>query len=90
MKLVLDMQDRRSVWAMPAWVPERIRAAIPSDWSLQVMDEPADGSGDGSARVSPSVLAAVMSSAAMRMRSRVVMRGSGGRPGAGSPMRGLL
>ncbi len=58
-KLVLDMQDRRSIWAMPPWVPERIRAALPPGWSLQVIDEPADGSGDGSARVAPAVLAAV-------------------------------
>ena len=59
MKLVLDMQDRRSIWAMPAWVPERIRAALPAGWSLEVIDEPADGSGDGAARVPPRVLAAV-------------------------------
>lgn len=53
------MQDRRSIWAPPPWVPERIRAALPAGWSLQVMEEPADGSGDGSARVAPAVLAAV-------------------------------
>src|SRR5438477_605716 len=52
MKLLLDLQDARSIWAMPAWVPERIRAALPEGWSVQVMDEPTEGTGDGGTRVS--------------------------------------
>ncbi len=28
----LDMNDRRPVWAMPSWVPERIRDALPEGW----------------------------------------------------------
>ncbi len=56
---VLDMMDRRPIWAMPEWVPAEIRAALPSDWDLVVIDEATDGSGDGSARVSASVLEAV-------------------------------
>ena len=59
MKIVLDLQDSRSIWAMPAWVPERVRAALPAGWSLQVIEEPTQGGGDGGARVSPAVLDAV-------------------------------
>ncbi len=58
-RVVLDMMDRRPVWAMPSWVPEEIRDRLPSDWELVVIDEPTDGSGDGAARVSPEVLDAV-------------------------------
>ena len=57
--VVLDMNDRRPVWAMPAWVPERVRAAFPADWRLRVVDEETDGSGDGAGRVSAEVLDAV-------------------------------
>ena len=53
------MMDRRPVWAMPTWVPDRIRDALPSDWDLVVIDEETDGSGDGAARVSEAVLRAV-------------------------------
>jgi phosphoglycerate dehydrogenase-like enzyme len=56
---VLDMMDRRPIWAMPTWVPERIRTALPPDWHLTVLDEETDGSGDGATRVSPAVLSAV-------------------------------
>lgn len=59
MILVLDMQDRRPAWAMPSWVPERIREALPPGSELRVMEVPADGSGDGTARVHPDVLSAV-------------------------------
>lgn len=52
------MMDRRPIWAMPDWVPERIREALPSGWELVVIDELTDGSGDGAGRVSPRVLAA--------------------------------
>src|SRR4051794_30800673 len=59
MKLVLDLQDARSIWAMPSWVPERIRAALPPGWSVQVIEEPTAGTGDGGTRVSPAVLDAL-------------------------------
>ncbi|MBW3535114.1 MAG: D-2-hydroxyacid dehydrogenase [Gemmatimonadetes bacterium] len=59
MKVVLDMQDRRPIWSMPPWVPGRLREALPSDGELHVVDLPADGSGDGTARVAPEVLDAV-------------------------------
>ncbi|MCH1571452.1 MAG: D-2-hydroxyacid dehydrogenase [Longimicrobiales bacterium] len=55
-RAVLDMTDRRPIWAMPDWVPERIRAALPVSWTLDVVEEETDGSGDGAARVSPAVL----------------------------------
>jgi phosphoglycerate dehydrogenase-like enzyme len=58
-RAVLDMRDRRPIWAMPRWVPERIRAALPDGWTLDVIDEVTDGSGDGAGRVSPRVLATV-------------------------------
>jgi len=56
---ILDMTDRRPIWAMPPWVPDRIREALPSGWELLVVDEETDGSGDGAARVSSTVLDAV-------------------------------
>ncbi len=58
-RAVLDMMDRRPVWALPAWVPERIRDALPPEWELVVIEETTDGSGDGAGRVAPSVLEAV-------------------------------
>ena len=58
-KLVLDMKDRRPVWARPDWFVENLREALPDDWEIVVIEEDADGSGDGSARVSAGVLEAV-------------------------------
>src|SRR5690606_11528605 len=58
-RLVLDMKDRRPVWAMPEWVPLELAAALPAEWALTVIDDATDGSGDGAARVSPRVLEAV-------------------------------
>jgi phosphoglycerate dehydrogenase-like enzyme len=58
-RAVLDMSDRRPVWAMPPSVPERIREALPDGWKLVVMEEVTDGSGDGWARVTPAALEAV-------------------------------
>ena len=60
-RAVLDMMDRRPIWAMPQWVPDQIRAALPSDWQLVVIDEKTDGLGDGARRVSEAVLEAVAS-----------------------------
>lgn len=58
-RVVLDMNDRRPIWAMPDWVPDRIRRALPTGWELVVMTDVTDGSGDGAGRVAPAVLAAV-------------------------------
>lgn len=57
-RVVLDMADRRPVWALPDWVPGRIREALPAGWELVVVEEETDGSGDGAGRVAPSVLEA--------------------------------
>lgn len=58
-RAVLDMMDRRPVWAMPDWVPERVRDALPAGWDLSVIEDATDGSGDGAGRVAPAVLDAV-------------------------------
>lgn len=58
-RVVLDMNDRRPVWAMPDWVPDRLRSALPTGWVLDHLTEPTDGSGDGAGRVSDAVLDAV-------------------------------
>jgi phosphoglycerate dehydrogenase-like enzyme len=58
-KLVLDMKDKRPVWARPDWFVPHLREAMPDDWEIVVIEEDADGSGDGSARVSAGVLEAV-------------------------------
>ncbi len=50
------MMDRRPIWAMPTWVPERIRSLLPDGCELSVVTDETDGSGDGSARVSTHVL----------------------------------
>ncbi|MDE3007326.1 MAG: D-2-hydroxyacid dehydrogenase [Gemmatimonadota bacterium] len=53
------MTDRRPIWAMPDWVPDQIRDALPASWTLEVVEEETDGSGDGAARVSEHVLGLV-------------------------------
>lgn len=58
-RAVLDLNDRRPIWAMPEWVPHRIQEALPDGWTFEVMTEITDGSGDGAGRVAPAVLAAV-------------------------------
>lgn len=46
-RIVMDLKDRRPAWAPPPWVAEEIRSVLPSGWVLEVLDTPADGSGDG-------------------------------------------
>ena len=58
-RLVLDMMDRRPIWAMPDDVPVRIENALPTGWDLVLIEDETDGSGDGATRVSPRVLEAV-------------------------------
>jgi phosphoglycerate dehydrogenase-like enzyme len=58
-RVVLDMNDRRPVWALPGWVPRKLREALPAGWELEVVEDATDGSGDGAGRVAPAVLAAV-------------------------------
>jgi phosphoglycerate dehydrogenase-like enzyme len=57
--VVLDMMDRRPVWAMPDWVPAELRAALPVGWRLVVIPTDTDGSGDGAGRLAPDVVEAV-------------------------------
>ena len=38
-RVVLDMMDRRPIWAMSLWVPEEIRSSLPGEWELVVIDE---------------------------------------------------
>lgn len=58
-RAVLDMADRRPAWAMPAWVPKELEAALPLGWELVTIEEETSGAGDGASRVHPRVLEAV-------------------------------
>lgn len=58
-KLVLDVNDRRPVWALPEWAVAEILAALPDDWEFVSITAESDGTGDGSTRTSPEVLAAL-------------------------------
>ena len=57
--VVLDMNDQRPIWARPNWFSDELRAALPHDWRLAVLDTPTEGTGDGTARAHPAVLEAV-------------------------------
>jgi phosphoglycerate dehydrogenase-like enzyme len=46
-RLVFNMRDERPVWAPPAQVAERLRAALPPDWELVEVKAPVTGRGDG-------------------------------------------
>ena len=46
-RLVLNMHDERPLYCIPDWAIEEIRAALPDGWEMTVVDEPADGRGDG-------------------------------------------
>ena len=46
-RLVVDLNDRRPLLAIPEWALERIRAALPDDWETVVVEEGADAHGDG-------------------------------------------
>lgn len=52
-RLVLDLEDRRPIWAMPDWALDELREALPADWDLVVVPSAVDGSGDGG-RIPPS------------------------------------
>lgn len=57
--VVVDLNDQRPIWRQPPWFAEELRTALPDDWTLAVLDTPSEGTGDGSTRVHPEVLAAV-------------------------------
>jgi phosphoglycerate dehydrogenase-like enzyme len=59
MKVVVDLHERRAIWAMPSWLPARLRDALPPGGEVVMLDVAADGSGDGVLRVDPRVLEAV-------------------------------
>jgi phosphoglycerate dehydrogenase-like enzyme len=46
-RLVVNLRDRRPVWAIPPSCVDEIRAALPDDWECVVVDAFADGTGDG-------------------------------------------
>lgn len=46
-RLVLDLRDRRPVWTVPDRAVEEIRAALPPEWEMVVVEAAADGQGDG-------------------------------------------
>jgi phosphoglycerate dehydrogenase-like enzyme len=57
-RLVVNLRDRRPVWAIPPWAIEEIRGALPDGWECVAVDAFADGTGDGRA-AGPEVLDAV-------------------------------
>jgi phosphoglycerate dehydrogenase-like enzyme len=46
-RVVFNMQDERPMWAPPAWVKERLRAALPAECELVEVSAPVSGRGDG-------------------------------------------
>jgi phosphoglycerate dehydrogenase-like enzyme len=60
-RLVLNMADKRPVWAMPAWAEAEIRAALPPGWEVVALRAPVSGEGDGGGAggVTEQALAAV-------------------------------
>ncbi|HEU4560952.1 MAG TPA: D-2-hydroxyacid dehydrogenase [Longimicrobium sp.] len=46
-RLVINLRDRRPIWAIPPWGVDEIRAALPDGWECVVVDAFADGTGDG-------------------------------------------
>ncbi|MBI4521461.1 MAG: D-2-hydroxyacid dehydrogenase [Gemmatimonadetes bacterium] len=61
LRIVLDMNDVRPLWALPDWVPERVRAAAPHGWEVVVVRAGTSGAGDGTLSASPEALEAVAS-----------------------------
>lgn len=59
-RFVLDMYSSRApVWSMPPEHVERVRAALGAGWEWVALQEEVDGSGDGRARASGPLLAAI-------------------------------
>jgi phosphoglycerate dehydrogenase-like enzyme len=59
-RAVLDMADRRPMWAMPDWVPVRLRERLPAGWDLVLPEGETDGAGDGATRATPELLEATI------------------------------
>lgn len=58
-RMVVDLEDRRPIWAIPGWAIDELEGALPADWELVVVESGTSGAGDGSSDPSPEVLAAV-------------------------------
>lgn len=57
--VVMDLKDRRPVWAIPDWAEQEVRDALPAGWTLHAASTLADGSGDGVGGPSGEVLDAL-------------------------------
>jgi phosphoglycerate dehydrogenase-like enzyme len=55
---VLNLQDARPVWRAPDAVLQRIAAAFPADWRVEIVSAPSDGRGDGGAAPAEAIAAA--------------------------------
>ena len=59
-RLVIDMYSSRyPLWRMPDADVDRVRRILPDEWEVVRMMDEADGSGDGAARMTPRLRAAV-------------------------------
>lgn len=58
-RIVVDLADARPIFGLPDPVLEAVRAALPDGWELEVVQAPADGTGDGGSEASAASLAAV-------------------------------
>src|SRR5690606_10643685 len=58
-RLVVDFADRRPIFRLPGWAVDRLRAALPADWTMVTVGTLADGTGDGAGAASAEALEAV-------------------------------
>jgi len=58
-RIVLNLGDRRPIWAAPEWVFEELGAALPKGWEMEVIRALTDGAGDGGRAPNREVLRAV-------------------------------
>ena len=58
-RIVVDLNDRRPIWAIPDWAVRELEEALPQGWILIQTKALADGSGDGRRSPVPEVLEAV-------------------------------
>jgi phosphoglycerate dehydrogenase-like enzyme len=55
-RIVVDLRDRRPVWALPEWAVRELEQALPPGWELHAASSFADGAGDGVGGPAPEVL----------------------------------
>lgn len=58
-RIVVDLEDRRPIWAIPSWALEELEQGLPEEWDLVVVKSRTSGTGDGNAEPSAEVLGAV-------------------------------